>query len=49
MLDTNAWGCYNKLATFITNAKDVWDFCLGGLKCYFLRNPMLKHGFKSGI
>ncbi|GAA7152720.1 hypothetical protein ID0576_06720 [Helicobacter pylori] len=23
---------YYKLVAFITNAKDVWDFCLGGLK-----------------
>ncbi|AHZ27696.1 hypothetical protein EG66_00480 [Helicobacter pylori] len=22
---------YYKLATFIPNTKDVWDFCLGGL------------------
>ncbi|WP_212870368.1 hypothetical protein [Helicobacter pylori] len=25
-------GVFNKLAAFITNAKDVWDFCLGGFK-----------------
>ncbi|RVZ00131.1 hypothetical protein EC511_07235 [Helicobacter pylori] len=23
---------YYKLAAFIPNTKDVWDFCLGGLK-----------------
>ncbi|WP_173362385.1 hypothetical protein KVE69_00765 [Helicobacter pylori] len=27
-------GYYNKLATFIPNAKDVWDFCLGGFKIF---------------
>ncbi|GAA9258251.1 hypothetical protein TH0127_11300 [Helicobacter pylori] len=25
---------YNKLAAFIPNAKDVWDFCLGGFKIF---------------
>ncbi|OLR42372.1 hypothetical protein BIZ43_01670 [Helicobacter pylori] len=25
---------YCKLAAFIPNAKDVWDFCLGGLKIF---------------
>ncbi|GAA9103475.1 hypothetical protein Taiwan41_12830 [Helicobacter pylori] len=34
MLGTNVWGYYNKLAAFITNAKDIWDFCLGGFKKY---------------
>ncbi|GAA9391548.1 hypothetical protein HpHA274_00370 [Helicobacter pylori] len=28
------WGYYNKLAAFITNAKDVWGFCLGGFKIF---------------
>ncbi|GHS53074.1 hypothetical protein JP0129_03210 [Helicobacter pylori] len=27
-------GYYNKLAAFIPNAKDVWDFCLGGFKIF---------------
>ncbi|GAA9927222.1 hypothetical protein VN0858_03690 [Helicobacter pylori] len=31
-LDTNVQGYYNKLVAFIPNAKDVWDFCLGGFK-----------------
>ncbi|GAA9947663.1 hypothetical protein VN0905_11460 [Helicobacter pylori] len=26
------WVLYYKLAAFIPNTKDVWDFCLGGLK-----------------
>ncbi|TPH32334.1 hypothetical protein FIM82_06420 [Helicobacter pylori] len=25
---------YYKLAAFIPNTKDIWDFCLGGLKCF---------------
>ncbi|EJB21215.1 hypothetical protein HPCPY6261_0057 [Helicobacter pylori CPY6261] len=25
-------GIINKLVAFIPNAKDVWDFCLGGFK-----------------
>ncbi|GAA9413931.1 hypothetical protein TH0823_07080 [Helicobacter pylori] len=25
---------YYKLAAFIPNTKDVWDFCLGGLKLF---------------
>ncbi|PUD69465.1 hypothetical protein C2R68_03595 [Helicobacter pylori] len=27
---------YYKLAAFIPNTKDVWDFCLGELKSYRL-------------
>ncbi|GAA6841137.1 hypothetical protein HpHNI32_02900 [Helicobacter pylori] len=27
-------GYYNKLVAFIPNAKDVWDFCLGGFKIF---------------
>ncbi|RKV46057.1 hypothetical protein DD780_04550 [Helicobacter pylori] len=27
---------YCKLAAFIPNTKDVWDFCLGVLKAVFL-------------
>ncbi len=27
---------YYKLAAFIPNTKDVWDFCLGGLKALFV-------------
>ncbi|GAA6885747.1 hypothetical protein HpHNI68_14390 [Helicobacter pylori] len=38
---------YYKLAAFITNTKDVWDFCLGGLKCYFLRNPCQSMGLRA--
>ncbi|WQZ33938.1 hypothetical protein E5Q02_04510 [Helicobacter pylori] len=34
-LDMNVWGYYNKLVVFIPNAKDVWDFCLGGFKSGF--------------
>ncbi|BAW35824.1 hypothetical protein JP0169_05750 [Helicobacter pylori] len=28
------WALYCKLAAFIPNAKDVWDFCLGGFKIF---------------
>ncbi|GHP42758.1 hypothetical protein JP0042_00100 [Helicobacter pylori] len=28
------WALYYKLAAFIPNAKDVWDFCLGGFKIF---------------
>ncbi|EJB26288.1 hypothetical protein HPCPY6271_0807 [Helicobacter pylori CPY6271] len=27
-------GYYNKLVAFITDAKGVWDFCLGGFKIF---------------
>ncbi|AVV97613.1 hypothetical protein CEP77_01500 [Helicobacter pylori] len=30
---------YYKLAAFIPNTKDVWDFCLGGLNTAFKLNP----------
>ncbi|ACD48371.1 hypothetical protein HPSH_04680 [Helicobacter pylori Shi470] len=40
-------GYYNKLVAFIPNTKDVWDFCLGGFKCYFLRNPCQSMGFRA--
>ncbi|WRB52956.1 hypothetical protein KVE00_07175 [Helicobacter pylori] len=36
-------GYYNKLAAFIINAKDVWDFCLGGFKKILVFS---EYGFK---
>ncbi|QQW92151.1 hypothetical protein HG561_03235 [Helicobacter pylori] len=30
---------YHKLVAFIPNAKDVWDFCLGGLKATSTPKP----------
>ncbi|GHS04138.1 hypothetical protein JP0113_06500 [Helicobacter pylori] len=32
---------YYKLAAFIPNTKDVWDFCLGGLKIKIKMAPLV--------
>ncbi|WP_120886793.1 hypothetical protein, partial [Helicobacter pylori] len=38
---------YYKLAAFIPNTKDVWDFCLGGLNpCLIDVNSFLTKGIK---